>query len=257
MQSLTSRSTNRRRFMRLAGTGATALLAATAWPRRREPPPRRPTLPRRHRQRGLSQRIEHGGPERELRADHGELEHDHHVLQDGDRGGQRARQRRLRHGDGTPSKKSKTTIAARTITVNTASSSGSCTTWVAAPARRRRGGAGASRWRRRLPRRRWSAGRQCRRRDASELRRRRLLQLPQGPREPGHRLGQGDRRQRLDPHGVGHQHQPGAFTRGTTKSSSKTKKPDHAQDRDAQDHDVELDHGERHPDGGVDRPGRR
>ena len=30
MQSLTSRSTNRRRFMRLGGAGATALLAATA-----------------------------------------------------------------------------------------------------------------------------------------------------------------------------------------------------------------------------------
>ena len=30
MQSLTSRSSNRRRLMRLAGTGATALLAATA-----------------------------------------------------------------------------------------------------------------------------------------------------------------------------------------------------------------------------------
>ena len=30
MQSLTSRSSNRRRFMRLAGTGATALLAAGA-----------------------------------------------------------------------------------------------------------------------------------------------------------------------------------------------------------------------------------
>ena len=30
MQALTSRSSNRRRFMRLAGTGAIALLAATA-----------------------------------------------------------------------------------------------------------------------------------------------------------------------------------------------------------------------------------
>ena len=52
---------------------------------------------------------------------------------------------------------------------------------------------------------------------------------------------------------------PGSFARGATKSSSTTEEAHRAQDEDgdAQDHDVEHDLGQRHPDRGVDRPRRR
>ena len=91
MQSLTSRSNTRRRLMRLAGTGATALLAATAIASTAGAAA--PANTRGHRQRGLPQRIEHGGAERHLGADHGELDDDHGFLQDGDRGSELRDQR--------------------------------------------------------------------------------------------------------------------------------------------------------------------
>ena len=93
MQSLTSRSTSRRRFMRLGGAGATALLAATALASAAgaATPANAPT--------GAT------GSVASLSASSMEVQnatsgqttvnwtHDHGVLQDGDRGGQRHRQR--------------------------------------------------------------------------------------------------------------------------------------------------------------------
>ena len=59
------------------------------------------TRPRRQRQRGgpRRRRVEHGGAEHDLRPDHGELDVDDGVLQDGHRGGQARGRRRLRQRD--------------------------------------------------------------------------------------------------------------------------------------------------------------
>ena len=229
MQSLTSRSSTRRRFMRLAGTGATALLAATAVASAAGAATAPANAPGATGSvaslSGSSMEVQNASSgqttvnwtptttfsktvtEAVSAVDQRRLRHRQRdaveEVQDDDRGAHHHRE----HGQllgivhGTTGRRL---------------------------GRRRR------RWR--VPRR----GRRrspvvpvvpgpvrARRRDTSELRRGRLVQLPQGAGQPGHRLGQGDGRQRLHRHGVGHQHQPGPVRR-RAKSTSKTKKPTHS-----------------------------
>ena len=137
MQSLTSRSSTRRRLMRLAGTGATALLAATAVASAAGAA----SAPTNFGATGSVASL--GGSSMEVQnASTGQttvswtattafsktVTESVSALASGD----------CVTVSGTPSKKSKTTIAANTITVTTASASGSCTRTAA-------GGAGGAR----------------------------------------------------------------------------------------------------------------
>ena len=85
MQTLTSQSTNRRRWARFLGAGTTALVAvaavaAAATSAGAATAPNPPA--RRDGERRRTQRLEHGGAERQLRPDHGELDAHDNVLQD-------------------------------------------------------------------------------------------------------------------------------------------------------------------------------
>ena len=262
MQSPTSRSSNRRRFLRVAGTSATALLAATALTSAAGAA----TTPANAPIGATGSVASISGSSMEVQnATSGQTTVNWSTTTTFSKTVTEA-VTALASGDcvtvsGTPSKNSKTTIAARSITVSTASSTGSCTAGGRTSAAggagggfpgagggfRAGGGAGDE------------YGRQRRGWDASELRRRRFLQLPQGPGQLRHRLGQGDRCQRIDRHGVGYQHQPGIIRprHGEVLLEEQEAHGAEDEDRDPQDHDVEFDHRQRHPDCRVDRPRRR
>ena len=182
------------------------------------------------------------------------------VLQDGDRGGQRAGRRRLRHRERDASKKSKTTIAARTITVTHAARRGRAPASVARGAAG--GGAGARGAGGGFPvRRRWrpARGRRRRGRDASELQRRWIVATsarhwPTWPSRRARSPPSAARPSRCRASASARAASPVARAKSSSQEHEEARD---AQDRNAQGHDLELDHGQCHPDGRVDGPRRR
>ena len=219
MQTLSSRSTSRRRWARALGTGATALVAATAIGSAAGAATSPDQCARvRQRQRRRAPGVEYGGAERQHRPDHGQLDVHDAVLEDCVRVGELAGGGRLRHRDRDA--------------LEVVQDDHRGAEHHAAEPRRRRGRAPIG------------PPPAVRRPVVGWLRRGRRIQLPprlrqhqrhptQLPRRIGtavrrrglhrDRVGQGHRCQRLDDLGVGRRHRSGEL-RGNQSSSSKSSK---------------------------------
>ena len=248
MQTLTSRSTSRRRWARFLGTGATALVAATTIGSAAGAATTAANAPG-----GAT------GSVAALSASSMEVQNpstgqttvswttDDAVLQDGDRGGQLAGGRRLRHRDRDAVEEVQDHDRGPQHHRHAPpTSTGSCTVRRPRSGGTSAGGAFGRRRRLRLPGRRGGGAEGGTRPELPGGGSAR--QLPQAAGHPRHRVGQGHRRQRLDGHRVGHRASARGASRAARSSSSKsskTKKPAAPEDREPHDHDVELDDGER------------
>ena len=232
MKTPTSRAHVARRWARILGTGATAVVAARAMAT--SAGAATPATPDRcHRKRGRDQRIEHGGPERQQRPDHRELDDDHAVLQDGYRVGECDRGWRLRDGDGDGVEEVEDDDRGPQHHGHHAELERLVHAAVGTTAQRHRrrpgggflrtggggfrgDGGGASGTRPSFPA--GGAG-------SSNFRKVFALDL--------HRLGQGDGGQRVDRHGVRHHADTGSLPARATKSSSKStrRSPPHPRPR--------------------------
>ena len=224
MQTPTSRPTNSGRWARCLGTGAlaAATAVAVAAPAFAAPPS---TVP-----------IVATGSVAALSASSMEVQNPSSgqttvtwtgttsILEDRDRVGRIPHRRRLRHGDRHTSKSSKTTVAARSLTVTTSNSSGTCT-GIGAPGSERRtarrrvasrgGGGGGFAFR--------EAGNGGTRPSFPPGRARATSARPG---VAGHRLGQGDRVKGSTVTVSGFTVSPGSFGRSSrSSSSSRSKKP--------------------------------
>ena len=257
MQSLTSRSNTRRRLLRLAGTGATALLAATAIASTADAA----SAPANTGATGSVASI--SGSSMEVQSTTSGQTTVNWTPTTAFSKTVTEAVSSLASGDcvtvsGTPSKKSKTTIAARTISVTTASSSGSCTSTPGGGFGRGAGGfrgagaggfpgagaggaggfPGAGAGGEGGTRPSFSGGGSSNFRKAFAS-----LAIASGK-------VTGVSGSTITVSGISIS--PGQFT-----TKSKTKEADQAKDRDAQDHHGELDHGHRHSDGGGGGSSRR
>ena len=261
MQTLTSRSTSRAG----AGRDSSAPAPPRSWPRRRgsaagaatTPPP---TRARRQRQRRRPHGVEHGGAEPQHRPDHGQLDVDDAVLEDGDRVGQLAGRRRLRHRHrhaledvedddrGAHASRCSTRLVDGVVHAASVGRTGG------RRRRRRAGGFGRGRWRLRGRLRRAAA---AARGPASRGGAARRVPPALGRIAIASGKVTGVSGSTVSVSGI--DIVPGSFTRRPSppsSKSSKTKKPADAQDREPQGHDIGLHDGERDPDGGRHGPGR-